>query len=68
MQIGGVTPLGCDSRLPIWVDAAVMAREEIILGGGDRASKVIISPRVFARMPSAEVVEGLARPREEGTQ
>ncbi len=36
MTIGGVTPVGLPSELPVWVDAVVMDRERIILGGGSR--------------------------------
>ena len=60
MELGGVTPLALPADLPVWVDAQVMARERIILGGGNRSSKVYVSPRVFDRLPGATVVAGLA--------
>ena len=60
MQIGGVTALALPADLPLWVDAAVMARPRIILGGGSRSMKVHVPPAVFERLPSVEVVEGLA--------
>lgn len=60
MEIGGVTPLGLPQSLPLWVDAAVMEREYIILGGGNRASKLKITPAVFHRTPNTAIVEGLA--------
>src|SRR3954454_2640492 len=34
MAIGGVTPFALPAGLPLWVDAAVMARDRIVLGGG----------------------------------
>src|SRR5215510_5837935 len=37
MEIGGVTVFGLPQALPIWVDARVMGRERIILGGGSRS-------------------------------
>jgi prolyl-tRNA editing enzyme YbaK/EbsC (Cys-tRNA(Pro) deacylase) len=61
MEIGGVTPFGLPDGLPIWIDAAVMARPRIVLGGGSRSWKVIAPPEILTRLPSAEVVEGLAR-------
>ena len=64
MELGGVTPLALATPLPIWVDAAVMAREKIILGGGDRRSKLIVSPQIFHKLPDTEVLQGLARPRD----
>ena len=61
MEIGGVTPLALPDDLPIWIDAAVMECEYIVLGGGNRHSKIKVSPRVLAAQPAAEVVPGLAR-------
>jgi prolyl-tRNA editing enzyme YbaK/EbsC (Cys-tRNA(Pro) deacylase) len=46
--------------LPIWVDARVMARQRIVLGGGSRSSKVIAAPEILLKLPAAEVVDGLA--------
>lgn len=60
MQIGGVTPFGLPADLPIWVDARVMARERIILGGGSRSRKVFADPAVLTAI-GAEVVDDLAR-------
>lgn len=60
MSIGGVTPLALDERLPVWVDARVMARETIVLGGGSRSLKIRVPPQLFERMPAAEVVPDLA--------
>ena len=62
MDLGGVTPLCLPDDLPVWVDAAVMARETIILGGGDRASKIIVAPQIFTQVPNVEVVDDLAFP------
>ena len=36
MIMGGVTPFGLPANLPVWVDAAVMTRVSIVLGGGSR--------------------------------
>ena len=60
MQLGGVTALALPAELPLWVDAAVMARPRIILGGGSRSMKIHVAPSVFEHLPSVEVVEGLA--------
>ncbi|HEU4572995.1 MAG TPA: YbaK/EbsC family protein [Candidatus Limnocylindrales bacterium] len=63
MEIGGVTPFGLPDTLPIWIDAAVMGRERIVLGGGSRSWKAIASPAILRALPGAEIVEGLALPR-----
>jgi prolyl-tRNA editing enzyme YbaK/EbsC (Cys-tRNA(Pro) deacylase) len=62
MAIGGVTPFGLPSELPLWVDSAVMSRPRIVLGGGSRSWKVIAIPDILLALPTAEVVEGLAGP------
>ncbi len=60
MQMGGVTVFGLPADLPIWVDARVMARDRIVLGGGSRSWKVVAPPAILRALPGVEVVEGLA--------
>ena len=60
MAIGGVTPFGLPSDLPLWVDSRVMERPRIILGGGSRDRKVLAPPEALAAL-GAVVVEGLAK-------
>ena len=60
MNIGGVTPLTLPGTLPLWVDSNVMKRNSIVLGGGNRSSKIKISPKIFNYTFNTEVVEGLA--------
>ena len=60
MLIGGVTPFGLPPAWPVYVDAAVMDRPWVIVGGGNRSSKIRIAPDVFNSMPAATVVSGLA--------
>ncbi len=60
MMIGGVTVFALPDDLPIYVDARLIERDWIILGGGSRSLKIKIAPAVFERMPRAEVVEDLA--------
>ncbi len=60
MAIGGVTPFGLPSDLPLWVDSRVMERPQIILGGGSRDRKVLAPPRILSLL-GAVVVEGLAK-------
>ncbi len=66
MEIGGVTPYGLPAGLPIWIDAAVMACDRVIVGGGSRDRKLLIPPASLAALPHAEVVDGLARVPEPG--
>ncbi len=60
--IGGVTVFGLPATLPVWVDAAVLGRDRIVLGGGSRSWKVIAPPSILLTLPGVEVVEGLAKP------
>lgn len=60
MAIGGVTPFGLPVDLPVWIDAAVMERPRIVLGGGSRCWKVIAPPAILLALPNAQVVQGLA--------
>src|SRR4051794_1668016 len=66
MEIGGVTAFGLPADLPIWVDAAVMDRTRIVLGGGSRSWKVIAPPSILESIPNVEIVAGLAAPRPSG--
>tara|TARA_B110000263_G_scaffold226936_1_gene218928 strand:- start:1025 stop:1507 length:483 start_codon:yes stop_codon:yes gene_type:complete len=60
MSIGGVTPLTLPSNLPLWIDSKVMLRDFIILGGGNRSSKIKISPTIFKFTLNTEIIQGLA--------
>jgi prolyl-tRNA editing enzyme YbaK/EbsC (Cys-tRNA(Pro) deacylase) len=64
MEIGGVTAFALPAGLPIWVDAAVMERERIILGGGSRSIKVLTPPSTLTKLDGVTVIDGLARARE----
>ena len=63
MEIGGVTPFGLPPEVPVLVDARVMRPAWIILGGGNRSSKLRVAPDVLRAIPSLRVVEGLAAER-----
>jgi prolyl-tRNA editing enzyme YbaK/EbsC (Cys-tRNA(Pro) deacylase) len=66
MEIGGVTAFGLPPGLPLWVDAAVLDRERIVLGGGSRSWKVIAPPAILRTVPAVEIIAGLAAPRPAG--
>jgi prolyl-tRNA editing enzyme YbaK/EbsC (Cys-tRNA(Pro) deacylase) len=66
MEIGGVTPFGLPEPVPIWIDAAVMARPDVVVGGGSRDRKLRLPPEGLLALPGAEVVKDLARPVDPG--
>src|SRR5689334_4767576 len=61
MTIGGVTPVAMPHGVPLWVDARVMERPRIVLGGGSRASKLLAPPALLSAV-GAETVHDLAKP------
>jgi prolyl-tRNA editing enzyme YbaK/EbsC (Cys-tRNA(Pro) deacylase) len=61
-EIGGVTAFGLPAGIPLLVDAAVVARPRIVLGGGSRSWKVIAPSSILLSLPNVEVVDGLANP------
>lgn len=58
MQIGGVTPFGLPA-IPIFIDSMVMEQKEVIMGGGNRSTKVFLDPTELKKLPGAVVIEGL---------
>ena len=66
MAIGGVTPFALPDHLPLWIDARVMDREQIVLGGGSRSCKVVGPPELLTALPGADVVDDLAKPSADG--
>jgi len=60
MMIGGVTAIGI-TDLPVYVDSHVLEQTEVIMGGGNRSTKVILPPHELTKLPNVQVVEGLAQ-------
>jgi prolyl-tRNA editing enzyme YbaK/EbsC (Cys-tRNA(Pro) deacylase) len=61
MEYGGITPLGLPSDWRIFVAPEVAAASAVVIGSGVRRSKVKLPGELLARLPGAEVVEGLAK-------
>jgi prolyl-tRNA editing enzyme YbaK/EbsC (Cys-tRNA(Pro) deacylase) len=59
MTIGGITPFGLPAGVPLWVDARVMERDRIVLGGGSRACKILAPPAILTAL-GGDVVPDLA--------
>lgn len=63
MMIGGVTVFGI-SDLPVYIDSAVMEQPEVVMGGGNRSSKVVLDPAELKKLPNTEIIRELAKPKE----
>jgi prolyl-tRNA editing enzyme YbaK/EbsC (Cys-tRNA(Pro) deacylase) len=62
MQIGGVTPIGIES-MPVYIDSAVMDNATVIVGGGNRSTKLLINPSELSKLPNVHIIEGIGLPR-----
>ena len=60
MEIGGVTVFGLPPEIPIYVDAAVMDQNYIIVGSGNRTSKVKMSPVELMKIPNCFLINDLS--------
>jgi prolyl-tRNA editing enzyme YbaK/EbsC (Cys-tRNA(Pro) deacylase) len=60
MMIGGVTVFALPDGMPLYVDETLMSCPYVILGGGNRSTKIKIAPDVFTRLPAAQIIRGLA--------
>jgi prolyl-tRNA editing enzyme YbaK/EbsC (Cys-tRNA(Pro) deacylase) len=62
MEYGGITPVGLPADWPLLVDAAVAGAARVVVGSGVRRSKLLLSGADLAKLPGAEVLEGLGLP------
>jgi len=61
--IGGVTVFGLPEAIPLYIDERVMEREYVIVGGGNRSTKVKLAPEHLRKLPRARVAD-IAVPRQ----
>lgn len=62
MEIGGVTPIGLPA-MAVYVDSQVMSKDEVVIGGGNRSSKLLLCPSELSKLANVEVIEGLGIPK-----
>ncbi len=60
MEYGGITPVGLPEGWRLLVDPRVLDIEVAVIGSGVRRSKLLLPGRLAAKLPNAEVVDGLA--------
>lgn len=66
MEIGGVVAIGTNPEIPVYIDSLVLEQEKVVMGGGNRTSKVTLNPKELLKLPAVKTVEKLAKeiPRE----
>ena len=57
MMIGGVSIPGLPPEIPIYLDQRVMEAPRVILGGGNRSSKIRLAPAELLKLPNAQVAD-----------
>ncbi|HEY0142105.1 MAG TPA: YbaK/EbsC family protein [Thermoanaerobaculia bacterium] len=62
MMIGGVTIPGLPADVPIYIDERVLERPRIVIGGGNRSSKVRLAPSELLKLANAKSAD-IAVPR-----
>jgi prolyl-tRNA editing enzyme YbaK/EbsC (Cys-tRNA(Pro) deacylase) len=68
MMVGGVTLFGLPEGWPVYIDSRVAALRSVVVGGGNRSSKLRLPPAELLRIPGAAIIEGLALDRENPAQ
>ena len=53
--IGGVTVFALHDSIPLYVDARIIDAEYVIVGGGNRSTKIRLSPRELEKIPGVVV-------------
>ncbi|MFD1722048.1 YbaK/EbsC family protein [Amnibacterium endophyticum] len=60
MEFGGITAFGLPAGWPVLVAAAAVAQPLVVVGSGVRRSKLLVPGGLLARIPGAEVADGVA--------
>jgi prolyl-tRNA editing enzyme YbaK/EbsC (Cys-tRNA(Pro) deacylase) len=55
MEFGGITAFGLPADWIVLVDAAVMAREQVVMGAGVRVAKLLLRPHWLTSLPNVDV-------------
>jgi len=61
MEFGGITPIGLPAPWPVLIDSTILETPLVIIGSGVRRSKLIVPGALLARIPGAEIIEGLGK-------
>uniref|UniRef100_UPI0035A1B84C YbaK/EbsC family protein n=1 Tax=Neisseria dentiae TaxID=194197 RepID=UPI0035A1B84C len=53
--VGGTSPFGCKSALPVYVEKSIWDLETIYINGGKRGFLVAVSPQALKSLSAADV-------------
>ena len=59
MTVGGVTVLGLPPSVNTYADKGLLDLDYIILGGGGRSTKIIVSPIILTKLENVKMVDHL---------
>ena len=54
---GGISPLGIGRDIDIYIDGNVMKRNKVFIGGGNRTTKLFLSPTELLRLANGTVTD-----------
>jgi len=54
---GGISPLGLEKNIKVFIDQNVMAREKVFIGAGNRVSKFFLTPKLLQELTNATIAE-----------
>lgn len=55
--IGGVTVFGLPDSIPLYIDGRIMANDYVIVGGGNRSTKIKLPPSELRKIPQASTAD-----------
>jgi prolyl-tRNA editing enzyme YbaK/EbsC (Cys-tRNA(Pro) deacylase) len=59
MEYGAINPIGLPDQWPVLVDGRVVETPVVLIGSGLRRSKLLLPGSLLAKLPNAEVIDGL---------
>src|SRR5438128_10708400 len=55
--IGGVTVFGLPDAMPLYIDNRIMENDYVIVGGGNRSTKIKLAPADLRKIPQAKTAD-----------
>ena len=54
---GGISPLGLENNIKVFIDQNVMTREKVFIGAGNRVSKFFLTPKLLQNLTNATIAQ-----------